>query len=149
MEGEKLWGWRHPRKGSGLLARVAGLIKYALVLALFNVFPLPQKSGFRKSFSFAGEMMDRGYSVLVFPEGRRTRDGHMQKFMEGIGLLAVQLGARVVPLRLDGLYELKQQGRYFASPGELRVTVGSPLSFSHDEDPATITRILEEKVSSL
>jgi len=149
MEGEKLWGWRHPRKGAGLITRLAGLIEYVLVVALFNVFPLPQKSGFRRSFGFAGELMDRGYSVLVFPEGKRTRDGQMQSFMEGIGLLTKQLGVKVVPVRIEGLYELKRQRRYFARPGEVRVTVGEPLGFSTSEDPAMVTRTLEERVSSL
>ena len=59
-----------------------------LIVTLFNVFPLPQKSGFRRSFSYAGESVDRGYSLLVFPEGRTTDDGLMRPFMGGIGLLA-------------------------------------------------------------
>jgi long-chain acyl-CoA synthetase len=149
MEGEKLWAWRHPGKSVRLFARLVGLIEYALVISLLNVFPLPQKTGFRKSFAFAGESMDRGYSVLVFPEGRRTRDGNMQPFMEGIGLLAKQLGVKVVPVRIDGLYELKQQRKYIARPGEVRVTIGEPISFKGEDDPATITRKLEWCVSSL
>jgi long-chain acyl-CoA synthetase len=149
MEGEKLWAWRDPPKGTRLFTRLVGLMEYVLVVALFNVFPLPQKSGFRKSFAFAGELMDRGYSVLVFPEGRRTRDGEMQPFMEGIGLLARQLGVKVVPLRIDGLYELKQRGKYFAQPGEIKVTIGEPLSFKDEDDPETITRKLERSVLSL
>jgi len=94
-------------------------------------------------------VMDRGYSVLVFPEGRRTRDGQMQSFMEGIGLLAVQLGVKVVPVRIDGLYELKLKRKYFARPGDVTVKIGEPLSFDAHEDAATITRTLEEKVSAL
>jgi len=41
-------------------------MNYFLVVALFNVFPLPRTSGFRESFRFAGELADRGFSVLVF-----------------------------------------------------------------------------------
>lgn len=149
MEAEKLWAWRHPRKGTGLFARLIGLSKYALVVALFNVFPLPQKSGFRKSFAFAGESMDRGYSVLVFPEGRRTPDGEMHKFMEGIGVLAKQLGVKVVPVRIDGLFELKQRRKYFARRDDVLVTIGEPLSFEGEEEPAAIARSLERSVSSL
>ncbi|MFY9608008.1 MAG: AMP-binding protein [Blastocatellia bacterium] len=149
MEAEKLWAWRHPGKGTGLFARFIGLIQYALVVALFNVFPLPQKSGFRKSFAFAAESMDRGYSVLVFPEGRRTPDGEMHKFMEGIGVLAKQLGVKVVPMRIDGLYELKQRKRYFARPGEVTVTIGEPLRLKSEDSPAAIARRLEQSVSSL
>ena len=149
MEGEKLSAWRHPGKSTRLFTRLVGLIEYALVVSLLNVFPLPQKSGFRKSFAFAGESMDQGYSVLVFPEGRRTTDGHMQPFMEGIGLLAKQLAVRVVPLRIDGLYELKQGKKYIARPGEVKVTIGEPISFNVEDDPAAITRKLERCVSSL
>ena len=149
MEAEKLWGWRHPPKGAGLFARIIGLIRYAMVVALFNVFPLPQKSGFRKSFAFAGESMDRGYSVLVFPEGRRTPDGEMHKFREGIGVLAKQLGVKVVPLRIDGLFGLKQRRKYFARSGEVMVTIGEPLSFNGEGDAAAITRRLEQSVKSL
>jgi long-chain acyl-CoA synthetase len=77
MEGEVLRGWRHPPARTNWFNRFIGLGKYLLVVELFNVFPLPQKSGFRRSFDFAGESMDRGYSVLVFPEGARTQDGKM------------------------------------------------------------------------
>ena len=149
MEGEKLWAWRHHPKGTGPIARFVGFIKYLSVVSLLNVFPLPQKSGFRKSFAFAGEAMDRGYSVLVFPEGRRSLDGNMQPFLEGIGLLTQQLGVKVVPLRIDGLYELKQRGKHRARAGELRVTIGEPISFKEEDEPATITRLLEHRVPSL
>ena len=82
MDGERLRGWRYP----GLeqrLDRRAGLISfYYLALLTFNVFPLPRSSGFRRSFAFAGTAMDRGYHVLVFPEGRLTEDGELQPFRE-------------------------------------------------------------------
>ena len=72
--------------------------------SLLNLFPLPRQSGFRRSFHL-GEAVDRGYSVLVFPEGRHTTDGKMNPFRAGIGLLAVNLGIPVLPMRIDGLFE--------------------------------------------
>jgi long-chain acyl-CoA synthetase len=149
MEGEKLRGWRHPSKSAGWFTRLRLRAQYGLTVGLLNVFPLPQKSGFRRSFAFAGEMMDRGYSVLIFPEGRRTPDGEMKSFMEGIGLLAKNLNVPVVPVRIDGLYELKQRGNHFARPGQVRVTIGEPISFSRDEDAASIARELQQRVASL
>ena len=116
---------------------------------MFNVFPLPQKSGFRGSFAFAGETMDRGYSVLVFPEGARTPDGEMKPFMEGIALLAKKLSVPVVPARIDGLYELKKARKKFARRGQITVTIGEPVSFSRDDEPATIARELQKDVASL
>jgi long-chain acyl-CoA synthetase len=149
MEGEKLRGWRHPPEATGWFARLILFAQYVLTVSLLNVFPLPQKSGFRRSFAFAGEMMDRGYSVIVFPEGRRTPDGRMHCFMEGIGLLATNLNVPVVPVRLDGLYEMKQKKKYFARPGKVRVTIGEPVKYSRDDDPASIARDLQRRVESL
>jgi len=149
MEGEKLRNWRRPPRGTPLRRRLLGYLQYILVMALFNVFPLPQKSGFRRSFAFAGETMDRGASVLVFPEGRRSPDGEMKPFMEGIGILATNLGVPVVPVRLDGLYEMKVSRRYFARSGQVQVTIGEPVEFARDADPATIARELRRRVESL
>ncbi len=72
MLGERLWGMWRPPAGMNVFARWWQQAGYYLVVALFNVFPLPQQSGVRESFAFAGESVDRGYSVVVFPEGRRT-----------------------------------------------------------------------------
>ena len=149
MEGEVLRGWRHPPARTGWLQRLIWFGEYILVVSLFNVFPLPQKSGFRRSFAFAGETMDRGYSVLVFPEGARTSDGEMKPFMEGIGLLAEKLNVPVVPSRIDGLHELKKQRKQFARPGQITVTIGEAVSFPHSEKPERITTELQRRVSAL
>jgi long-chain acyl-CoA synthetase len=93
--------------------------------------------------------MDRGYSVLVFPEGARSPDGEMKPFMEGIGLLAKKLNVLIVPARIDGLYELKKSRKKFAQSGQITVAIGEPVSFSRDDDPAGITRELEKRVASL
>jgi long-chain acyl-CoA synthetase len=93
--------------------------------------------------------MDRGYSVLVFPEGKRTEDGRMNPFMAGIGLLVANLHAPVVPVRIDGLFELKQRGQYLALPGQVSVTFGEPVRFADGEEPAQITRELERRVATL
>jgi len=75
MWGELLWEmWRPPQNWNWLM-RLSYWVGYYLVVALFSVFPLPQQSGVRESFAYAGESVDRGYSVLVYPEGVRTPDG--------------------------------------------------------------------------
>jgi long-chain acyl-CoA synthetase len=118
-------------------------VKWALGVAVLNLFPLPREREFRSSFAFAGESVDRGYSILVFPEGRHTTDGKLQPFRAGVGLLASNLGIPVVPVRIDGLFELKQAGRRFAWPGQVRVKIGKPVRFETGADPAQITVELE------
>ena len=114
--GETLESLRTPSAARNFLARGYDRLKWALGVALLNLFPLPREAGFRQSFAYAGECVDRGYSVLVFPEGRHTADGKISPFRAGIGLLANNLWLPVVPLRIDGLHELRQAGKKFARP---------------------------------
>jgi long-chain acyl-CoA synthetase len=108
------------------------------------VFPLPQQSGVRESFAFAGESVDRGFSVVVFPEGRRTHDGQPSPFRSGVGMLAQRLDIPVVPLRIDGLFDMKRSGRKIARRGELKVLIGKPLRFSSETPAEEITNQLED-----
>jgi long-chain acyl-CoA synthetase len=143
MLGERLWGMWRPPATMNLFARWWQQAGYYLAVALFDVFPLPQQSGVRESFAYAGESVDRGYSVLVFPEGRRTEDGNPSPFRSGIGMLAQKLDTPVVPMRIDGLYGMKISGRKIAHRGELKVLIGKPLRFSPDTPAEEITRQLE------
>ncbi len=149
MEGERLEGFRRPPPSLGFFARLLAKTKYFLLLLIFNVFPLPRQSGFRESFAFAGESVDHGFSLLVFPEGELTKDGRLARFQTGIGLLATKLDLPILPVRIDGLWELKQAGKRFARPGAVRVMLGEPLRFASDADPAAITTELERALASL
>jgi long-chain acyl-CoA synthetase len=149
MLGERLWSMWRPTASMNFVARLWQQAGYYLVVALFNVFPLPQQSGVRESFAFAGESVDRGYSVVVFPEGRRTQDGRPSLFRSGIGMLAQKLDVPVVPLRIDGLFALKQSGRKIARRGELKVMIGKPLRFPPETPAEEITNRLEDVTWSL
>jgi long-chain acyl-CoA synthetase len=149
MDGEKLADMRRPPAGTNLFRRLLERVDYFLVLVLFNVFPLPKQSGFSKSFSFAGNLADRGWNILIFPEGLTTRDGRIAPFRSGIGLLAKRLNVSVVPMRIDGLFPLKQSRRRFARPGQVRVTIGNPVRFSADQDTNEIVLELQRRVAEL
>jgi long-chain acyl-CoA synthetase len=151
MGGETLREMRKPPQEWFLLKRWAYQLGYWLVTPLFNVFPLPQLSGFRESFRFAGESMDRGYSVLVFPEGEvnNTSSGEMAPFQSGIGLLAENLSIPIVPMRLDGVWQMKRERRRLAGLGEITVRIGAPLTLPPGTPPDEIARHLESLVRSL
>lgn len=149
MEGERVAAMRNPSRERGLVMGWLDRIGYWLMTALFGVFPLPARAGFRRSFGFIGESVDRGYSVLVLPEGMRTRDGTLGPFRTGIGLLVNNLKLPVVPMRIDGLWEVKQAGRRTAPPGAVRITVGVPVKFDDEGDPVKIAEELRRIVGSL
>ena len=154
MAGNMLRDFRHMRnvgpQGRALtpMLDVLGPPAWLLITALYNVFPLPRSAGFRRSFQHAGEALDRGYNVLVFPEGSRTETG-LQPFRPGIGLLVRESAAPVVPIALVGLSELKRRGKGWFRSGKLTVRIGEPIQFGPDETPEQITAKLHETVKSM
>jgi long-chain acyl-CoA synthetase len=146
MDGELLESMRHPPKGRGFFASLADRSAYWLVVSVYNVFPLPLNAGFRKSFSFAGDLIGRGWSVLIFPEGARTKNGKMNPFRAGIGLLATQLQVPVVPMRMDGIFERGAAGKHWARPGQIKVTLGPPVRYGSDAMPEEIAKDLQRRV---
>jgi long-chain acyl-CoA synthetase len=147
--GEALEALRSPASHRGLFGRVYDRLKWVLGVSLLNLFPLPREAGFRRSFAYAGEAVDLGYSVLVFPEGRHTTDGKMNPFRGGIGLLAENLGVPVLPVRIDGLFEVKQAGKKFARPWTIQVRIGTPIKFAPGTDPQKIAAELQNAVAAL
>ena len=147
--GEALEALHTPPATRNTFLRIFDRMEWFLGVSLLNIFPLPREAGFRDSFAFAGESVDRGCSILVFPEGRHTKDGQMHSFRSGIGLLVKNLGIPVVPMRIDELFELKQAGRRVARPYQVKVKIGSPVRFEADAEPATIAAVLQRKVEDL
>ena len=147
--GEALEALRTPPAGRNFFAAAFDRLQWISGVSLLNLFPLPRAAAFLKSFSYAGECIDRGYSVLVFPEGHHTTDGELRPFRAGVGLLATRLGIPVVPMRIDGLFEIKSAGKRFARPGKIRLRIGTSVSFESTADPQWIARELQRQVEAL
>jgi len=147
--GEALEALRTPRSRRNFFLRVYDRMQWLLGVSLLNLFPLPREAGFRRSFAYAGEAVDRGYSILIFPEGRHTKDGKMNPFRAGIGLLAANLGIPVLPMRIDGLFEVKNAGKRFAAPWQITVRIGTLKKFEPGTDPEKIAAELQGAVEDL
>ena len=153
MSGDMLEGFRHWRNPRRVPADnrfyIFGVPAYILVTALYNVFPLSRLRDFQASFAHAGKAMDHGYNVLIFPEGTLSEDGKMGQFRGGIGLLAKESNAPVLPIALRGLGELKTHQRHWFRSGTVEVIVGDPISFGPEETEAAITARLQAEVVRL
>jgi long-chain acyl-CoA synthetase len=147
MSGQLLSGWRRGKAERHRIVAALTPLAYLLVTGLFNVFPLPRGAGLRQSFAHAGEAMDQGYHVLVFPEGGRSADGRLQPFEPGIGLLAQESEVPVQPILVEGLKRL--QGEIWPKRGTVAVRLGEPLTMEPGEDPQSFTRRLEAAVAGL
>jgi long-chain acyl-CoA synthetase len=73
----------------------------------------------------------------------------MNSFRSGIGLLAENLGIPILPMRIDGLFEVKQAGKKFAQPWTIRVRIGAPMKFPPATDPQKIAAELQKAVEAL
>jgi long-chain acyl-CoA synthetase len=149
MSGEMLEDYRHARNMEPRWLNLLGPPAWLLITALFNVFPLPRQRDFQRSFAHAGEALDRGFHVIVFPEGTRSPDGALARFRPGIGLLVKQSHASVLPMAIHGLGKLKTRQRGWFRSGAVAVCVGQPIRFSPDESEAAITARLHAEVEKL
>jgi long-chain acyl-CoA synthetase len=149
MAGGLLMGWRHARTERHGWLRPLTPFAYWLVTALFNVFPLPQGAGFRRSFAHAGAAMDHGMHVILFPEGRRSAGESLGAFQSGIGLLVRESAARVLPVAMLGLGELKQRKRRWFRPGTVTIRIADAMAMDSGETPQEFTARLETKFREL
>ena len=116
---------------------IAQKILFLWTMVGFNTFLLPQKSGFRKSLTFMGKLIDNNVNILIFPEGTRTKDGKLQDFMSGLGLLAKELQIPIVPIKIIGMEKIYPRGAWFPKYGKCTVIFGKPLEFT-TESPSEI-----------
>jgi long-chain acyl-CoA synthetase len=122
---------------------------YYLASLFFNAFPLPQReSGTRQTLRYIGDLTSSGYSILIYPEGRRTANGEIGRFLPGVAMIAARLDLPVVPVRLDGLDRVLHHSWKFPRRGPVRVSFGAPMSLKGN-DYAALASEVESAVRAL
>jgi long-chain acyl-CoA synthetase len=133
----------------GGLARFTSSLNYYLAALVFNAFPLPQReAGARQTMRYVGNLLEEGYSVLIFPEGHITDGGEIDRFRPGVGMIASRLVVPVVPVRLEGLDRVLHHTWRMARPGHVRIAFGAPLALTGDDYEALAKRV-EDAVLAL
>jgi len=130
------------------LTRITRRLCYEYGSLLFNLFPLPQSQGFNGSIKFMGRLADAGINILIFPEGGHSRDGKMQPFQLGLGIMVKELGIPVVPIKISGTGQVLPHEASFPKRGRVTVTFGKPLRFRYEE-PAEIVEMTRRAVIML
>jgi long-chain acyl-CoA synthetase len=120
-----------------------------LTALLFNAFPMARQGNARPSMEHIVDLVDRGWSVLIFPEGTRSPNGELQPFKAGVGLLAVELGIPIVPIQLCGLHTVLPKGSWVPRRGPVEVTIAAPLRFLPGMDYVQATQQLEREICRL
>jgi long-chain acyl-CoA synthetase len=140
--------WLHlsrRKKAAGAAEQEISKTLMFLARLFFNAYLLPEDaSGVQSALRHAGLLADKGYSTLIFPEGLRTPDGRLGRFRAGVGLMAERLQLPVVPLRLEGLYEIWPATARGPRRGRARVMIGDLVSIKPGESAAQFTARLQE-----
>jgi len=97
------------------------------VFRSYDTIPMERHAG--ATLDVARVALDAGDVVGIFPEGRISHDGRIQRFRSGVCYLAARTGAPVIPIGIRGAYESLPRDRKLPKRGKVTVRVGSPLSF--------------------
>ena len=121
--------------------------KGTLIKLLCNAFSF-ERRGFVGLHS-ARQLLKEGYSVLLFPEGTRSKDGQLQPFKCGIGRLALATHVSVVPVWIEGAYTAMPKGARLAHRHQVEIRFGAPLQFAQGLDQARVVSAIEQHVRAL
>jgi 1-acyl-sn-glycerol-3-phosphate acyltransferase len=105
-----------------------------------------------KSMQRAAERIRNGASVLIFAEGTRSEDGHLQDFKRGAFKLALKSKCDIVPVVIKGSLHIMPKGSFTIKPGQFSLFVGTPIpvqDYSRREINALIARVREEMLKEL
>lgn len=116
----------------------------------FGAVPVERQRVNRRSADMTAALVDEGWSLVIFPEGGRSPDGWGQEFRGGAAYLSVRTGVPVVPVYLEGTWEVWPKGRRLPRTGAaVSVTFGTPMMAEPGEDARKLAARLEAAVATL
>ena len=120
----------------------------ASALAL-GAIPMDRSKVSRRTADQAADLIDAGWSMLIFPEGGRSPDGWGQPFRGGAAYLSNRCSVPVVPVHLEGTGRILRKGAKRPTPSQVRVTFGTPLRADEGESTNRYAERIERAVAEL
>jgi 1-acyl-sn-glycerol-3-phosphate acyltransferase len=105
-----------------------------------------------KSMTDAARILrEPGMSVMLFPEGGRSKDGELQDFIEGAAYIAVKAGVPVIPIAMTGTREVLPMGSLQIMSGIVEMRIGNPIPIANltMKDRATLTQTMHDRIADL
>ncbi len=118
---------------------------FTLVL---NIYPI-QRGGGRSALDHSRWLLDREWSLIIFPEGTRAKKGHIEAFRYGVAILALSHRVPVVPIHLSGIADILPPRERKLRPARVDVQFGEPLTFDAGTSIAEATAKLQHMVESM
>jgi 1-acyl-sn-glycerol-3-phosphate acyltransferase len=125
--------------------RITGAIS-ALVI---GAIPIDRAKISRASTDLARDLLNEGWSLVVFPEGGRSPDGWGQPFRGGAAFIAKRTNTPVVPVHIEGTGRILRKGKSTPTPSRTTVTFGEPMYCRDNEDARVFNARIEARVAEL
>src|SRR5881396_1003621 len=120
------------------------------IVSLFlNTFPFSRTGGAQAQLHSSSQLLKSGWNLVLFPEGSRSPDGRIQEFKPGVGFLAKETGTPVVPLHIQGAFQVMPRHQRLPVPGKVRVRIGKPMLPEDKEGTREFTARVEKAVRTL
>ncbi|TMG64044.1 MAG: 1-acyl-sn-glycerol-3-phosphate acyltransferase [Chloroflexi bacterium] len=120
------------------------------IVSLFlNTFPFSRTGGAQGQLHSSSQLLKSGWNLVLFPEGSRSPDGRIQEFKPGVGHLAKETGTPVVPMHIQGAFQVMPRGQRLPVPGPIRVRIGKPMTVRRAEGSREFTARVENAVRTL
>ncbi|HEV2475544.1 MAG TPA: lysophospholipid acyltransferase family protein [Candidatus Dormibacteraeota bacterium] len=120
------------------------------IVSLFlNTFPFSRTGGAQGQLHSSSRLLKSGWNLVLFPEGSRSPDGRIQEFKPGVGYLARETGTPVVPVHIQGAFQVMPRHQPLPVPGKVRVRIGKPMTPEPKEGTREFTARVEKAVRTL
>ncbi|MBX3356572.1 MAG: 1-acyl-sn-glycerol-3-phosphate acyltransferase [Phycisphaeraceae bacterium] len=129
--------------------RVASSLFLRFVVDAYRVWMIDRRLDGTAHLGQLAERLDEGWSLLLYPEGSRSRSGRMGPMQPGAALLAQRCGVAVVPIFIGGSDEILPPGRFWPASGRLRIRAGAPMRPEPLEHPEAFMRRVRAAIAAI
>lgn len=123
---------------------------YEYASLFVNIFPFPKQKGFKRNIEYAGELLDKGWNILFFPEGEHSKTGKLQPFRAGIGWLAKEMRCPIVPIKHLGMEKIMAGDEHqLPKFGRVAIKIGKPVKLDYTKSIPALTSEIQEIIEKM
>ena len=115
------------------------------IARLVNVIPVDMDARLYSAMQLSAHVLRQGKILCIFPEGGRSRDGEIKEFKKGVGIIAKELSIPLIPVAIQGTYEMLPTGENLPKPAKVTITFGKAI-YPDDRDYDEIVKIVYQEI---
>lgn len=135
------------------LKRLQNAFYFYYASIFINIYLFPRIKGFKNSLAYTGELLDKKWHILFFPEGKHSHDGKLLEFQTGIGWLIKEMQVPVVPIKLEGIDKILPgdfgDKLHFPKRGKVTITFGKQITPDYTKSVPELTNELRDAIKNM